>query len=358
MTASVAERAKHRITTKDTMIDLTPLQQRTGSARSAVVALAAMAVVGSATAAADVRFTGMCDASGAIPLSTDRFAVADDEDNLLRIYDAETGGAPLGEIDISRQLGVESTLSRKGRRQPPAETDIEAATTLNGRAYWITSHGRDSRGEERRERLRFFTTTIPDDSRALAVTAVAPESFFEQLLAAPQLRPFDLPAAAMRAPKTAGGLNIEGLAATPDGGLLIGFRSPIPDGLALLVVLENPEQTMAGEAARFSEPIRLDLGGLGVRALSLRHGRYLIAAGHHDSGGESRLYAWNGVGVPEQMAVDLRDFKPEGYFQHTARRDVMLLSDDGGRMVGKRPCKRLKKREQKYFRGRWVSLEN
>ena len=336
------------------MIDLTPKH-----GRAAALALAfAIAVVGSAATAADVRFTGMCDASGAIPLSTDRFAVADDEDNLLRIYDAGTGGAPLGEIDISSQLGVEPTRSRKGRLKPPPETDIEAATTLNGRAYWITSHGRDSRGEQRRERLRFFTTTVPDEYRPLAVTAVAPETFFEQLLAAPQLRPFDLSAAAMRPPKTPGGLNIEGLSATPDGGLLIGFRNPIPDGLALLVVLENPEQVMAGEAARFGEPIQLDLGGLGVRALSLRHSRYLITAGHHDSGGESRLYAWNGIGAPEQVAVDLRDFNPEGYFQHAARADVMLLSDDGGRMVGTHPCKRLKKREQKYFRGRWVALED
>jgi hypothetical protein len=32
-----------------------------------------------------------------------------------------------------------------------------------------------------------------------------------------------------------GGLNIEGLAATPDGQLLIGFRNPLSEGKALLL---------------------------------------------------------------------------------------------------------------------------
>jgi len=37
--------------------------------------------------------------------------------------------------------------------------------------------------------------------------------------------------------KSPGGLNIEGLCATPDGQLLIGFRNPIPDGKALIAPL-------------------------------------------------------------------------------------------------------------------------
>lgn len=49
----------------------------------------------------DLIFTGMCDASGAVELSRDLFAVADDEDNVLRIYDANRGGAPLSSSDVS-----------------------------------------------------------------------------------------------------------------------------------------------------------------------------------------------------------------------------------------------------------------
>ena len=37
----------------------------------------------------------------------------------------------------------------------------------------------------------------------------------------------------MRAAEAEGGFNIEGLAAAPDGSLLIGLRNPIPQGRAL-----------------------------------------------------------------------------------------------------------------------------
>src|SRR5690606_15608234 len=35
-----------------------------------------------------VEFEGACDASGAVPVDEMHFAVADDEDNVLRVYDA------------------------------------------------------------------------------------------------------------------------------------------------------------------------------------------------------------------------------------------------------------------------------
>src|SRR5688572_27491330 len=112
-------------------------------------ALAALLVVpGCGTSAAreaeprnlrEVVFRGACDASGAVPLSDRRFVVADDEDNILRVYDADTGGAPLTQTDLSPALG----LPLKGKKHPEApELDLEAATRIADRAYWLTSHGR------------------------------------------------------------------------------------------------------------------------------------------------------------------------------------------------------------------------
>jgi hypothetical protein len=43
-----------------------------------------------------------------------------------------------------------------------------------------------------------------------------------------QLKDYELEKAEKLAPKEEGGLNIEGLTATPNGELLIGFRNPIP----------------------------------------------------------------------------------------------------------------------------------
>lgn len=302
-----------------------------------------------------MTFSGMCDASGAIPLSASRFAVADDEDNVLRIYDAERGGAPLSTTDLSLQLGLPVELNKKGQPKTPPEVDIEAATLLNGRAYWITSHGRNSKGKLKPERLRFFTTNVPDDSTALQVTAMATADFFNQLLDAPSLRAFNLRAAAELAPKAPGGLNIEGLTAMPDGRLLIGLRNPVPQGLALLVPLQNPAEVMAGKPALFGTPIRLDLGGLGVRSLTWRDNRYLIIAGHYDSGATSRLFLWDGAGNPQAMSPDLSDLNPEGFFSRRQRQAFMLLSDDGSRMIGGKECKSLKDAAAKQFRGLWIT---
>lgn len=302
-----------------------------------------------------VTFTGMCDASGAIPLSSTRFAVADDEDNVLRIYDAQRGGPPLSTTDISRQLGLPEEFNKKGVLKAPPETDIEAATLLGERAYWISSHGRNAKGREKSERMRFFTTNVPTDTQPLRVTAVANERFFNELLQAPQLRTFALTQAATRAPKDAGGLNIEGLTATPDGRLLIGFRNPVPNGLALLVPLENPQQVMAGQPARFGAPILLDLKGLGIRSLSLRDGRYLIVAGHYDNGASSTLYVWDGKGTPIPGNLNLTDINPEAFFSSSDRPELMLLSDDGSRLLDGKECKRHKDPSKKSFRGLWVS---
>src|SRR5690606_32840314 len=67
-------------------------------------------------------FEGACDASGAVPLDKHRFVVADDEDNVLRVYHADRGGPPLARIDLSPKLAL--------RKQKKAESDIEGATRV------------------------------------------------------------------------------------------------------------------------------------------------------------------------------------------------------------------------------------
>ena len=303
----------------------------------------------------EVVFHGACDASGAVPLSDRRFVVADDEDNALRVYDADAGGAPLSEIDLSADLG----LPLKGKKRPHfPELDLEAATGLGDRAYWLTSHGRTKGGKRKPERLLLFATTTLDPDGELALVGEPYEALVEDLIAAPELARFDLAAAAERSPKEPGGLNIEGLTATPDGEVMLAFRNPVPDGLALVVpLLGLPELVERGGPARFGEPIQLDLGGRGVRSLSWWRGRYLLIAGHHDSGGVSALYTWDGAGAAEPVAgIDLAGYNPEGFFTPEDRDQIMVVSDDGERPIGGAPCKRLKTPEDKRFRGVWLAL--
>jgi hypothetical protein len=292
----------------------------------------------------------MCDASGAVALDDRTFLVADDEDNVLRAYDARVGGAPLAAVDLSAAL----RLPTKKKGAP--EIDIEAATRLGDRAYFITSHGRNSSGKLKPERLRFFATTAPANGRPELVGKPY-EKLLADLLAEPKLASLSLAEAAERAPKAAGGLNIEGMTARPEGGVWLGFRNPLPQGRALLVPLHNPERLAEGEGpAQFGDPITLDLGGLGVRALSFWRGRYLIAAGAFDNGRVSRLFTWDGRGrVTPLDSVDLRSYNPEAFFTPDGQERVMVLSDDGSVRIDGMECKRLEP-EQKRFRGVWIRL--
>ena len=66
-----------------------------------------------------------------------------------------------------------------------------------------------------------------------------------------------------------GGFNIEGLASTPEGALLIGLRNPLRHGRALLVPLLNPDEVIEGGRARFGAPVELDLQQRGIRRRQL-----------------------------------------------------------------------------------------
>ena len=183
---------------------------------------------------APLVYSGAMDGSAAVVIDSKFFANASDEDSVIRLYHRERGGEPVQTIDLSSFLEVDP-------RSP--ETDIEAAVRIGSRAYWITSHGRNKNGKERVSRHRFFATDIRTNEHGIQILPAGKpyKDLLDDLTGAEQLKQFGLKFAAARAPKSPGGLAIEGLAATPDGHLLIGFRNPIPKGRALLVPLLNPE---------------------------------------------------------------------------------------------------------------------
>ena len=94
-------------------------------------------------------YFGMCDASAAAPLGTRGFIVANDEDNVLRAFSRQQGGTAKTELDLNEFL-------RPDPKNP--ETDIEGATWLDKRIFWITSHGRNKDAELRMSRHRLFAT--------------------------------------------------------------------------------------------------------------------------------------------------------------------------------------------------------
>lgn len=274
---------------------------------------------------APLVYSEALDGSAAVAIDSNLFANASDEDSVIRLYRRERGGKPVQTMDLSSFLEVDP-------RSP--ETDIEAAARIGNRAFWITSHGRNKNGKERVSRHRFFATDIRTNEHGIQILPAGKpyKNLLDDLTAAEQLKQFGLAAAAARAPKSPGGLAIEGLAATPDGRLLIVFRNPVPKGRALLVPLLNPDEVIDGKHAQFGEPIQLDLGGLGIRDISSWQGEFIIIAGRYAGGGTSKLFRWaGGKALPQPLKhFSLKGLNPEAILIYPDRglREFQLLSDD------------------------------
>jgi len=325
----------------------------------------------SAGPATMLSHNGLCNASAGLRFGEEMFVVADDEDaapTLLHLYKAGPGGA---ELAVGR-IAVEAVAQVA---DGSLEMDLEGAARLGPLVFWIGSHsagegtGPGPAGAPRPNRQRLFATRLGLDSGEKGqgpVVTVEPvgrpyQTLLADLEADPRYGPFGLDQAAKRPGKAKDGLNIEGLAATPNGTLLIGFRNPLPGGKALVVPLTNPGAVLAGEAARFGEPVLLELGGLGIRSLEMVNGSLLIVAGPSGPGTPkdgpaipSALYRWNGQfeSAPERLRLFGSElgtplFNPEALFVQGD--SLVLLSDDGKLAIDGKRCEDLP-RPQRRFR--------
>jgi len=326
------------------------------------LALTAVAAGLGGPAHAQDSYRGMCDASAAVAIGQGHFVVADDEGDVLRVY-KRSAAKPVAEVDLIDYLGNRRPNGKN------AEADIEGAAAIGGRIYWVSSHARKGKdGELDLHRWRFFATEIVGGSVPPAVRPVAGapyDSLLNELLA--DARFGVLAEAAKLKPEAEGGLNIEGLAATPEGGLLIGFRNPQPQGRALIVPLRNPRELIdSGARPVFGDLIRLDLGGRGVRSLERVGGEYLIVAGPHAAATGSAakpgfaLFRWAGGATQPPVLVhslDAGSFRPEALFFDADAKELTLLSDDGDERIGANDCKdKDVPREKKAFRAMSVKL--
>lgn len=300
------------------------------------------------------RHYGMCDTSAAVSVGADRFLAANDETNHLWLYSARQDGPWTRQLDLGPFL------------QARKEVDIEAAARVGPRVYWITSHGTNKHGFGRRRRSRFFATDLADEDGDVRITPVwlASDALYDAMIhrKSPVQQTFDLAALEDTPPKK-GGLNIEGLAARPDGTLLIGLRSPTPvingKPQAMVVPLLNPDDVIAGGPPQLGDPICLDLDGLGIRSLDLLpDGRFIVLAGPVGGGGPFRLLCWSGPGSMEPCSP-VQDFhfgensSPEGLVFYEHRNSLLVLLDEGERQSGTQVCKDLPEQERS-FRSAWL----
>ena len=304
--------------------------------------LALALCAGAAFAQTPARYEGLCDASAAIALDARHFVVASDEVNTLVIFDRDRPQA-VGRVALDDFL-----------RTGDSEADLEAATLVGDRIYWIGSLSRDSKGRPAPQRDQLFATDIDRSTTppTLRPVGAGPAHIRAALLASSAGRAWQLEAAAGKAPESTGGLNIEGLAHTADGALLIGFRNPLREGKALVVPLRNPAQVIEkGQAPQFGDAIALDLGGRGVRAMTSVADGFLVVGGPVADEGTFALFHWRG-GVDDTPRMlgqpALGTLRPEALFDWPGTARLQLLSDDGGVEEGGKRCKKLPEKKQSF----------
>ncbi len=331
-------------------------------------------------------FREASDASAAVAIGEDGIIVADDENNALRVYRTGTSGLPSFSYDLTDFLGIDP--------EHP-EADIEGATKIGNRAYWITSHGRNKDGKMRPNRYRFFATEVHAGDGNVTVRPVGRpyRRLAHDILGIPNAGRFGFDRATRfgenlgkkerekLAPKKRG-LNIEALCASADGKTIyIGFRNPLLGGLterrsyAIVLPLKNAARVLErGERPAFGEAIVWHLAGLGIRSMEYSHfhQEYLIVAGSTGEDDTFALYRWSpGKAAPRLLSKLSSGFTPEALVPFADGR-LLLLSDDGSvpiKVAGPGEClpgeyrkdgtclnKFLADPAKKTFRGMWVEV--
>lgn len=273
------------------------------------------------TTPATTRFhTGAQEASAAVGVNLDiggGMWVADDEDNVLRLYSRDSSGLPLETADFTAQLGFD---------RADRVMDLEGSTRAGNVIYWISSHSNNSSGTERDWRQRLFSTTLSEDGYFLTFGSYD-DSLRDDLGTWDDNNgsPLGLSASMVGNPNGSDRFNIEGLSMVPGSSTAayIGFRAPLvpPNSRtnALIIPLNNIDTFVTGTAPDFGTPIQLDLGGKGIRSIECNTDACLIIAGQPADGGNFALYRWSGDPndvTPELLATDLNSLGTTGGFEN------------------------------------------
>lgn len=282
-----------------------------------------------------LALTGIYEPSAIQQLPDGRFLVVEDEKqhpfSLVTISpDGHVSSAPLDR----RALGADDDFRKLD--------DLEGlALDRAGHVYALTSHSRNSEGEEKKSRDKLVRFRVEGD-RVVAPRVV--KGLKPALLAA---HPVLAAAAQILDVKSGGGLNIEAQEISPDQQrLLVGFRSPLLDKRAIIASVENPAAIFeAGEPPRISPGLdTLDLGGNGIRGMSYLPALkgYLIVSGPvAREQVQFQLWFWSGQRGDQARRVSVPGLPG---FEHAegvspavidGKQRIIIVSDDGSREEGR-----------------------
>jgi len=225
------------------------------------------------------KFNNIFEPSGATTLDDGKVLIVEDDGNTKSLKLVEFINDKVVELG---SLYIPKKLKKRFKKVE----DLEGVTHDGNIVYAITSHdlSRSGKRKKSREKLIMFHyddasmsdlfeyTTLKDDLHK------AFPKLFQNL--------FNID-----------DMNIEGLCMDSDGGLYIGFRSPLSNFKAMLIKIKNPKEVfLKKEQIVFENPIFLDLGGLGIRDLTYddqKDGFWIIGGDVNERGENFKLFFWD-----------------------------------------------------------------
>lgn len=279
--------------------------------------------------------SGLYEPSAIVQLADGRFLVVEDEKS-----------HPFSLVRLGPEGRVETTPLKPGWFEGDDGfwklDDLEGLTLDRlGRVYAVTSQSLGGDGEPKKSREKLVRFRVEGDR---VVDPEVVQGFKSALVAAHP----ELAEAARRTDvKGSGGLNVEALEFDADNThLLVGFRSPLRDGRALVASIENPGAVFdQGESPEIAPVLEvLDLGGNGIRGMSYLPslGGYLVIAGPVSKAPQPfELWLWRGnAGAPAQR-VRIPGLSGLAHAEGVCpalidgKQRVMIVSDDGDRERGR-----------------------
>ncbi len=233
---------------------------------------------------------GIYEPSGIVQLPDQRLVVVEDERKVAVSIISLAANGDIHATPIKRESLIRS---RNGLRSLGKLNDLEGmAVDKNGSLYAITSYSRtEKRGRASPTREKLVRFQIEGDRIINAQLVLDLKKHITAQF--PVLKK----AAKARSKRKTKGLEIEGMSFDKSGKhLWLGFRSPLKDNKAIIIVLHNPEEVFKHKTPHFSATL-LDLNGAGIRSLSYdaNLNGYLILARREDKKKMPfELWFWSG----------------------------------------------------------------
>ena len=226
------------------------------------------------------KFYNIFEPSGATTMPDGKVLIVEDEsgENAVKLIELEDDGdvVEIGNLYLPKKI---KKIFKKDIE------DIEAMTSDGNTVYAITSHSLSRSRKVRASREQIIMFKYEDGS-------IADFHSYGSLKADLHKEFSDFFETSVFSPTD---INIEGLSfESVSNTLIIGFRSPVVDGKAILVAIENAKEIfLDGKKPIFSKPIMLNLNGKGIRDLTYdtkKDGFWIIAGSSNNR--DSKFELW------------------------------------------------------------------